>query len=351
MDSTTRRSITTTLLAGTLAVGCAVGCGGGLPPASAAGHQQPVAQAGYQISTFATGTAAFSHPDSLLVSGSHVFVGYQDVTAKDGTDHKKSTIAEYTLQGRLVRTVTVPGHTDGLRMEPAPHLLLWALSNEDGNPVLTTIDPAAGTTQLHHFPATPHGGGYDDMAFLHGMAFIDASNPTLSKDGINLFPALDTIVLRGTAVMLTAVLKGNATATDALTNQKASINAIDPDSMTINPQGDLVLDNQAGSELLFLHNPGTAHQTIRRLTVGTQVDDTVWATAAQGRLLIADTAANVVYAVRTVFTPGAVYAAAPNDAGVASFVGLLDLKSGGITPIMVGLSSPHGLAFLPDTQG
>jgi len=308
-----------------------------------------VALIGYQISTFATGATAFSHPDSLLVAGSHVFVGYQNVTAKDGADHKSSTIVEYTLQGQLVRTVNVPGHTDGLRMEPATHLL-WVLSNEDGNPVLTTIDPAAGMTQLYHFSAAPHGGGYDDMAFLHGMAFIDASNPTLNKGGINVFPALDRIVLRGMEVVLTPVMNGNATGTDAVTNQKASINAADPDSMTISPQGDLVLDNQAGSELLFLHNPGAAHQTLRRLSVGSQVDDTVWTTSAQGRLLVADTAANAVYALRTVFIPGTVYAAAPNDAGVASFVGLLNLKSGGITPIMVGLSSPHGLAFLPDAQ-
>src|SRR6202022_3622417 len=100
-----------------------------------------------------------------------IFVGFQNVTAKDGSDNKTSTIVQYSMDGQVVRTYEVPGHNDGLRMNPSTGLL-WATSNEDGNPVLVTIDPIAGTVTPYHFPPTPHGGGYDDVFFLNGVAFI-----------------------------------------------------------------------------------------------------------------------------------------------------------------------------------
>jgi hypothetical protein len=70
---------------------------------------------------------------------------------------------------------------------------------------------------------------------------------------------------------------GDASATDLITNSTVKLNEIDPDSMTIDPKGDLVLVNQAGSELVFISNPGTAQQSVSRLPVGDQLDDTVFA--------------------------------------------------------------------------
>jgi len=320
------------------------------PLAATASSVAPiVALAGYQVSLFAKGTAAYGHPDSVVYDGAHVFVGFQNVTAKDGSDNKTSTVVEYTMGGQVVRTFSGLGHMDGLRLNPVSHLL-WALSDEDGNPHLTTIDPASGATKLYHFPtAPPHGGGFDDLAFIHGMALIDASNPNLDKNGVNVFPALDKVTLSGDRVMLTPILMGNASATDIATHKKVSLNLIDPDSMTFDPQGNLVLDNQGGSSLVFISGVGAAQQYVSQLSIGNQVDDSVWATAVQGRLLIADTGLNALYMMRGTFVPGTLYAASPNDSGAASMVSTIDQVSGLLTPVAIGFNSPHGMAFIPDS--
>jgi hypothetical protein len=322
-----------------------------VPTSRAASSAAPTIAAlpGYTVTVFARGTAAYSNPDSIVSDGTHVYVGYQNVTAKDGSDHKSSTVVEYTLQGQVVRTFAALGHCDGLRIDPTTHLL-WALSDEDGDPHLTTIDPVSGATQLYQFAKTPHGGGYDDMAFTHGVAFIDASNPTLDKNGNNVFPALDTATLSGGSVQLRPVLMGNASSLDitAGNNKKVTLNLIDPDSMTFDPAGALVLDNQAGMQLVFIANPGTARQSVRSLMIGDALDDTIWPSAPAGRFLISDTGANTIFALHSgSLAAGSVYGTAPSDSGVAGFVGTIDLKSGVVVPVAIGFKSPHGMLFLP----
>jgi hypothetical protein len=192
------------------------------------------------------------------------------------------------------------------------------------------------------------------LAFVNGKAFIAASNPNLNSQGVNVFPAVDEMTLQSGKVILTPILNGDATATDLLTNSQVTLNEVDPDSMTIDPQGNLVLVNQGGSELVFIHNPGTAQQTVSRLTVGDQLDDTVWATKAEGRLLIADGPANTTYWIRADFAPGSahrsLYTEAPSDSGVAGFVGTIDPTTGILTPVVIGFSSPTGMLFVPDTK-
>lgn len=305
---------------------------------------------GYDISVFAKGTKTYYNPDSVEVAGKYVYVGYQNTTAKDGTDNKTSTIVQYTKSGDFVRAISVLGHCDGLRYDPYTHLL-WATSNEDGNPRLVTIDPKNGKVTPYQLAKTPHGGGYDDMAFVNGAAFIAASNPTLNSAGVNVFPALDKVTLSNGKATLTPVLYGNATATDALTGQKVTLNLTDPDSISIDTKGNLVLDSQGDAALISLHNPGTSSQTVTSLTVGTQVDDTQWIPTAKGRLIIADTKGDVLYTVshdKAGFTPGSIYTEAPGDSAVNSFVGTLDPKTGFITPVIIGLVSPSGLNFIPN---
>ncbi|HWE64697.1 MAG TPA: hypothetical protein VHB98_23530, partial [Chloroflexota bacterium] len=208
-----RRTLTLTLLISSFGLALA-GWPAARPSFAASGMAPGIAALpGYQISIWAKGTSAYSNPDSVVSDGQHIYVGYQNITAKDGSDNQYSTVVEYTLSGQAVRTFDVLGHCDGLRVDPTTHLL-WALADEDGNPHLTTIDPVKGTTTLYKFPPTPHGGGYDDMAFTNGMAFMDASNPNLNKAGVNVFPALDRVVLRQGKVILTPVLMGNAPAMD-----------------------------------------------------------------------------------------------------------------------------------------
>ncbi len=67
----------------------------------------------------------------------------------------------------------------------------------------------------------------------------------------------------------------------------------------------------------------------------------------QGHILVSDHGGNAVYAIRGTFTAGTAYSSAPGDSGVAGFVGSLDLTSGTLKPVVIGLSSPGGMAFLP----
>ncbi len=328
-----------------------VGLGfGSVAQANTVAMSSVVGLPGYDISVFARGTKAMYNPDSVEVDGRYIWIGYQNGTNPTGTDGKTSTIVQYTRSGYIVHTYSVLGRCDGLRIDPKTHLV-WAMENEDANPHVVVINPITGSRTNYVYPKTAHGGGYDDAAFINGSAFISASNPTLNSAGLNTAPAVIKVTLSNGKATVTPVLYGNATATDIVTNQKVTLNLTDPDSLSLDNQGDVVLDSQADAELIIIHNPGTSKQTVSRLSLGTQVDDTTWIPKMpEGRLIIIDSQKNTIYTVtidKTGFTPGTVYTEAPADSGVAGFVGQLDPTTGTITPVIIGLGSPTGLGFIP----
>jgi hypothetical protein len=319
-------------------------------PGTATANPGLVVSPGYTVTVFAQGTSSYLNPDSIDVTENFVFVGYQNITAKDGTDNKTSTIVQYTLDGKVVQTFSVLGHCDGLRFNQETGLL-WATSNEDGNPRLVTINPSNGTITPYTFPPPPHGGGYDDVIFIKDDAFIAASNPNLNSAGVNVFPALDKITLNNGEAQLTPVLQGNATAVDEITRRPVTLNLTDPDSLSVDKNGNLVLDSQADGELITLRDPGTARQQVTRLSVSDQVDDTFWVPPpGKGALLVVDGPANTTYKVTTQghFHPGTIFTEAPSDSPTPGIVGTIDPTSGQITPIITGLNSPTGLNFLPE---
>lgn len=302
---------------------------------------------GYQVCLFIPATTNANHPDNIVIDGSHVWVGWQNITAKNGSDTKHSTIAEYTTSGKLMKSWSVLGHTDGMRMNPTTHQM-WVMCDEDGNPRLFTIDPAASTATQITLPSQPWGGGFDDIQFVNGVAYSDASSPTLNSAGKNPFPALYKITVSGTKATLTKVLAGQPKATTInLPATSTTLNLTDPDSMEISPQGDLVLTSQGDSEMLFIHNVGTPQQKVSVLTVGTQIDDTAWPSSSKGCLIVADNASGVYSVCSSIWVPGTAYSASPNDATVISFVGSLNLTTGLITPVIVGIANPHGMGFIP----
>lgn len=302
---------------------------------------------GYSVRVWAKGTTAYTNPDSIALDGNDIWVGYQNVTSKTGGDGKTSTVVEYTRHGRVERTFTVPGHCDGLKIDPATHIV-WASSNEDGNPGLVSINPVTGVVTPYAFAPTVHGGGFDDMAFLNGKMFIAASNPTLDASGNNVFPALDEVSFSGTNVVLTPVLQGNATATDVTTNTPVTLDEVDPDSIAIDSSGNLVLVNQGGSEFVFIANPGTASQKVTRLATATQLEDPVWIPSAEGELLVVDGKTNTIYAVRTNFVPGTVYTETPDDSSISSMLGTINLTTGVVSPKVIGFVKATGLLFVPE---
>ena len=315
---------------------------------SAAQSSNVAAPPGYTVCLFAGATTSANHPDDIRVVGDKVWVGWQNGTANDGSNGKTSTIAEYSSGGKLLKSWTVFGHADGMRFDTATGLM-WVTTDEDGNPQLFTINPSSSTPTKYTAPkTTPWGGGFDDITFVNGSAFISASNPTLTSAGKNNGPALVKATLTGGKVVLTPVLAGQPTAT-SLNPPVAStkLNLTDADSQTVDPQGDLVLMSQADGDLLFIHNPGSSSQTVHYLAVGTQVDDTIWPTSAHGCLLVSDNASVVFSVCSHIWVPGTPVSASPNDATVVSFVGTLNMSSGQLTPLITGIGNPHGMAFLP----
>src|SRR6202040_3174215 len=71
----------------------------------------------YQLSVFAAAPAGLSAPDSIAVLRDHVFVGYGDGNAPDGSDGKSTQIVEYSMKGAIEHIYTVKGHNDGLKID------------------------------------------------------------------------------------------------------------------------------------------------------------------------------------------------------------------------------------------
>jgi hypothetical protein len=307
----------------------------------------------YTLSVFAQSTGTdtskgqYSQPDSIVQWKNHIIVGFQNHVLKDGTDGKSSTIVQYSLSGKVERTFSVPGHNDGLRVVGEDDL--WSLQNEDANPNLVVINLESGQQKNYTFAPPPHGGGYDDMRVLDGKVLMTASNPM--KDP-NIDPALVIATLHGKMVEVEPVLFGNASATDIATGAPVKLNLQDPDSLTIDPRGNVLLDDQADSQLIFIRNVFSDDRVVGVLKLPspapatpTTVDDTTFASSSRGYLLFSDVSGDTVYRVDSDpfgFEPGTAYSASDT----LGFVGVLNLDNGAITPIVTGLGSARGMIFV-----
>jgi hypothetical protein len=331
------------------------------------------AMPGYKISVFAQNPAGSSKPDDITQIGPNVFIGYQDSVNPDGTPigsaPASGQVVEYDLNGNIVHTFTAPGHIDGLLGFNAT--TLWVSADEDGNPQLTVIN-LSNNTQAAYTPDTgaaplPHGGGLDDMKLVNGQVVVSASAPTTTMTpnpslapystdssgataqyGVNTGPALYSMSLNsdGKTFHLTTALMSSTPATLLPGKTVVTLNMTDADSSAIDPAGDLVVDSQQDSELVFIHNPG-ASQTVSVLPVTLYgnpwpLDDTRWVPTGSSFMLVSDTHAGVVYRVDATsgFTPGTAY-----SSGQGSIL-QLDPTTGNLTPIYVGLNAPHGLNFI-----
>jgi hypothetical protein len=306
---------------------------------------------GYQVCLFAGATTSMNHPDDVRYVNGNVWIAWQNSSAKDGSTTNPSTIAEYTSGGKLLKTWSVIGHADGMRMDPMTHQM-WVTTDEDAKPRLYTINPSSSTPTQYTVPTTSWGGGFDDIEFVNGSAYTSASNPTLNSAGKNPNPAIVKVTLSGTKAVLSQALPGEVKATSLNPPVAATtLTLTDPDSMSTDPQGDLVFMSQGDGSLLFIHGIGTSSQTVKYVTVGTQIDDTIWPTSSKGCLLVADNSSGVFSVCSNIWVPGAPVSSSPNDAGVISFVGTLNpmstLASGQLTPFLVGMGNPHGMAFIP----
>jgi len=316
------------------------GIGVQAPPAVTAPRQ-------YRVKVFVRGNAKRYNPDPIVWQGQFLYVAYQNATGPKGAGGD-STIVQYSRRGKIMKSVDVRGRCDGMRWNPYQSLM-WITVNEDANSSMYTWDPTSGALKHYSFSSAQHGGGYDDLAFSNGQAFIAASNPTLIG-GINKGPAVVGVTLQGNTAEVTPVLMGDSKAKDILTGKTVTLNLTDPDSMTVAQNGDVLLVSQADAEIVLLHNVGKGSQSVSRLDVGTQIDDTVYATKRSGVFYVADSKKNVIYSIRAQVTSGTLFTEAPSDSRVAGFVGTIDQSTGTITPVITGFDSPTGLVFVAGGQ-
>ena len=285
-----------------------------------------------------------SAPDSITVDGQNVYVGYGNGGDPAGLHGAMSTIVQYTEDGKVVQTWTVVGHNDGLKVDPNTHRV-WALQNEDANPNLVIIDPKTGSMTTPYALPPVNGGGYDDIVFLDGKVYLSASNPANYP---NNAPAIVQVRLKGSTVKVTPVLFGDATATNTVTGQTVTLNLQDPDSMTANANGDLVMTSQADDELVTIHDPGRDQSvSVTPLSdaskTAVSVDDTLFPPDATGEVLVTDQKTGAIYMITVPAGSSPQALSAAPDIGQ---VGTVNTTTGLFTPVVSGLGSPKGLAFL-----
>lgn len=328
----------------------------------------------YSLSVFAQAQGSL-RPDDILQLGSSVFIVYQDNnnnpdgTLAAGVTAAQSEVIEFDLNGNALQTFDVPGHPDGLVAVNAT--TVWVSSNEDANPVISVIDTTTNSVKslTSDVASLPHGGGLDDMKLINGVVYASASNPTLtltptpnlspySTDssgatlayGVNTGPAVYAITLNsdGATFHSTPTLLSSTPATLLPGNTPVTLNMTDADSSAIDPNGDLVVDSQQDSELVFVHDVGTASQSVDVLPLTLYgnpwpVDDTRWSPSkGSSFMLLADNTQLVVYRVDYL---GGFPASQAYSAGQGTLLET-NAKTGVMVPVFVGMKSPHGLIFV-----
>jgi len=327
--------------------------------AAAQALASPIAVTPYTLTTFAgVPPTGATQPDDLAISadGKDLWIGYGngvDTFGKGGP----SNLVEYDINSATVlKNIAIPGHLDGLKINPTTGDV-WATENEDGNPTLAIVDAKNGKFKIFTFSPTLITGGMDDHAFSgpdSGDVFIVASSQADTTTPV-------IVQISGkpkkTDTKLTSALAGSPTTVfNVVTNEVETGDQIgDPDSMTLDPAGELVLDNRSDDSLYIVRTTSATKPVLRvPLTLdhaAVEVNDTVFTTSATtgaastaGTIFITDTTANAIFMLSKPYFPSnEVYTAA----NVVNDVGLVDLNTGVVTPVVTGFAGVHGLAFSP----
>jgi hypothetical protein len=143
------------------------------------------------------------------------------------------------------------------------------------------------------------------------------------------------------------------TGTNLVTGQaNQMLPMMDPDSLKLLPNGDLLLTGEADGAYIFVKDPGTAHQTesFVLLPTGDVPDDAIMPTSRSGTFYISNQGGNDVISVQvTGLNTHDLYADVSTPSG--GELVQIDPDTGAITPVVTGLSAPHGLAFVPSVAG
>ena len=281
---------------------------------------------------------------ALGTSGT-VFIEYGNNVPSDGTGGG-STIIEYGRGGAILNSFNFAGSDDGLKIDPATGKL-WVLQNQDGNSTLTIVDPANGQSTGPLSYAVPSSTqGYDDVAFTGGKVYLSHTNPAAPTDSVVV--QLNNGNNPSGTLTTTAILRQGDTGTNLATGEtNQPLPVSDPDSLKSLADGTLVLTGGDDAALTFIQHPGTDQQTASFIALpagATGLDDAVIPSASSGTFVVADTAKNdIVKIAVSGLNVNDIYASVAGDNGIVQ----IDPMTGTVTQLATGITSPHGLAFIP----
>ena len=365
-------------IAGCSSSGSGSGSGSASPSASASSKTLSVKQIAFGTTLKHSflpngkGTAKTEHltqPDDLVSLGGNIYVGFQNAVGSQGevapSGNLDSTLVEFTPSGSVVKQWDLAGKIDGMGADTATRQVI-ATVNEDSKSSVYTV---SGGTVIHYAYSPsplPHLGGTDDVAVFNGKILISASAPGTGGKAPASAPAVYAVTLNSGTKTASAVpfFADNATATGVNTGQKVTLALTDPDSSMVVPSSvpqfgsDFMLNAQGDQELIF---SGTSGQNLKVLKISQPVDDTAWATSANGALYTTDSGANTVDAITGSFKPGTVFTAvAPCNANSAPTVcpdppkypintlGTINMKTGAVSNVVInGIVAPKGMIFVP----
>ena len=309
------------------------------------------------IATAPTGSSA---PDSITIGGGSIWVEYGNGASSTGGG--TSTIVQYSMTGQLEHTyVDTNGLADGLKYDPATGNV-WVLNNNDANSNLQVINP---TTQQISEPLTYGSGyvygqnstrGFDDVVFDGNRVFLSETNPAnpgdpvivqLKNGGGQGFPFQTDRKLQ-----TSAILSFGDTGTNLVTGQTQTLPITDPDSLKLLSNGDLLLTGEADGAYIFVKDPGTPQQSASFVTLptGDVPDDAIMPTSSSGTFYISNQGGNDVLSVQvTGLNTHDLYADITNQNNQGELI-QIDPNTGAVTPVVTGLSAPHGLAFVPSAS-
>jgi hypothetical protein len=329
----------------------------------AASASAGAAQTVTKVSVFATGTAPGvngTQPDSITVGDGSVWVEYGNGADSTGLSGS-STIVRYDFNGTVQDVFSIAGLVDGLKVNPVTGMV-WALQNNDGNSMLSLINPTTNIVSAPlSYAVTSSSRGYDDVAFLDNKVYLSYSNPVNPGDPV--VQSLDqgntpTGTLTTTEVI--TALDTNPAFTDS------SLPPPDIDSLKSTPNGDLVLTSEGDSpgmglppppstagEYTLIANPGTPKQTVTNVLVNNAgvnvfgMDDVIFPGATSGWLYVASTGSNAVYRLwLTGLDPNAPII----SIGGLDEVAVVNPTTGNVETALLtgarGLMSPHGMDFV-----
>ena len=318
------------------------------------------------------GTAKTEHltqPDDLVSLGGNIYVGFQNGVGSQGevapSGNLDSTLVEFTPSGSVVKQWDLAGKIDGMGADPATKQVI-ATVNEDSKSSVYTVSGGTVTHYAYSPSPLPHLGGTDDVAVLNGKILISASAPGTGGKAPASAPAVYAVTLNSGTKTASAVpfFADNATATGVNTGQNVTLALTDPDSSMIVPSSvpqfgsEFMLNAQGDQELIF---SGASGQNLKVLKISQPVNDTAWATSANGTLYTTDSGANTLDTITGAFKPGSVFTAvAPCNANSAPTVcpappkypsntlGTINMKTGTVSNAVInGIVAPKGMIFVP----